>query len=98
MKKQRNKVEVTVKLHQKVTIENVNYESMFLSETLMDKRGEKSIYVSSEHHIRLLRIAHVIGEDRIPLYALLDNILRHHFMLFEELLVKEFNEKSKPLF
>ncbi len=98
MKKQNKKVEVTVKVHQQITYENVNYESMFLSETLMDKRGDKSIYVSNENHIRLVRIAHVIGEDRIPLYALLDNILRHHFTLFEAMLVKEFNEKSKPLF
>lgn len=98
MKKQKNKVEVTVKLHQQVTTENINYESMFLSDVLVDKRGDKSIYVSREHHIRLARIAHVIGEDRIPLYVFLDNILRHHFMLFEDMLVKEFNEKSKPLF
>ncbi|MFC4380508.1 MULTISPECIES: DUF3408 domain-containing protein [Bacteroidota] len=98
MKKQQKKVEVTVKVHQQVTYENVNYESLFLSDILMDKRGDKSIYVSSEHHTRLARIANVIGEDRIPLYALLDNILRHHFTLFEEMLVKEFNDKSKPLF
>lgn len=98
MKKQKNKVEVTVKLHQLVTTANLNYKSMFLSDALMEKRGDKSIYVSREHHIRLARIAHVIGEDRIPLYVFLDNILRHHFVLFEEMLVKEFNEKSKPLF
>ncbi|WP_227550354.1 MULTISPECIES: DUF3408 domain-containing protein [Sphingobacterium] len=98
MKKQKNQVEVTVKLQQQVAYENVNYESLFLSDIFMDKRGEKSIYVSSEHHTRLSRIARVIGEDKIPLYALLDNILRHHFTLFEEMLVKEFNNKSKPLF
>jgi len=98
MKKQKNQVEVTVKLHQQVTYGNVNYESLFLSDTVLDKRGDKSIYVSNEHHTRLSRIANVVGEDRIPLYALLDNILRHHFTLFEEMLVKEFNEKSKSLF
>jgi len=98
MKKQNRKVEVTVKVHQQVTYENVSYESLFLSDTLMEKRGDKSIYVSGEHHTRLARIASVIGEDKIPLYALLDNILRHHFMLFEEMLVREFKDKSKPLF
>lgn len=98
MKKQKNKVEVTVKLHQQVRMENLNYESMFLSDALMEKRGDKSIYVSREHHVRLARIAHVIGEDKIPLYVFLDNILRHHFTLFENMLIKEFNEKSKPLF
>lgn len=98
MKKQKNHVEVTVKLHQQVAYENVKYQSLFLSDSFMDKRGDKSIYVSGEHHTRLSRIAKVIGEDKIPLYALLDNILRHHFALFAEILVKEFNDKSKPLF
>lgn len=98
MKKQNKKVEVTVRVNRQVTYENVNYESLFLSESLMDKRGDKSIYVSGEHHTRLVRIANVIGEDKIPLYALLDNILRHHFTLFEKILVKEFNDKSTPLF
>lgn len=98
MKNQKNKVEVTVKVHQQLIVENLSYESMFLTNALMDKRGDKSIYVSQEHHLRLVRIAHVIGEDRIPLYVLLDNILRHHFSLFEDLLIKEFGEKSKPLF
>lgn len=98
MKKQNTKVEVTVKLNQKVTYENLNYESLFLSDRVMDKRSDKSIYVSNEHHTRLSRIVNVIGKDKIPLYALLDNILRHHFTLFEEMLIKEFQEKSKPLF
>nr|WP_228420126.1 DUF3408 domain-containing protein [Chryseobacterium camelliae] len=98
MKKPKNQVEVTVKLRQQVVYDNVNYESLFLSDTFMYKRGHKSIYVSSEHHTRLSRIANVIGEDKIPLYALLDNILRHHFTVFEDMLINEFINKSKPLF
>ncbi|WP_353148495.1 DUF3408 domain-containing protein [Chryseobacterium sp.] len=98
MKKQNKTVEVTVKVHHQVTCENENYESLFRSDLFMDKGGDRIIYVSSEHHTRLSRIANVIGEDKIPLYALLDNILRHYFTLFAEILVKEFNDKSKPLF
>lgn len=99
MKKKNSKIEVTVKLQQRQPgCEIVKYESLFLSESSMGKRGDKSIYVSDEHHTRLSRILNVIGEGRLPLYALLDNILRHHFSLFEEMLIKEFDDKSKPLF
>ncbi|MFC3355995.1 DUF3408 domain-containing protein [Sphingobacterium zeae] len=99
MKKKNSKIEVTVKLQQRQPVyETVKYESLFLSESSMSKRGGKSIYVSDEHHRRLSRILNVIGEGRLPLYALLDNILRHHFSLFEEMLIKEFEDKSKPLF
>ncbi|KKO89437.1 hypothetical protein AAW12_23725 [Sphingobacterium sp. Ag1] len=87
-----------MKLNQKVIYENLNYESLFLSDQVMDRRSDKSIYVSNEHNTWLSRIVNVIGEDKIPLYALLDNILTHHFTLFEEMLVKEFQEKSKSLF
>jgi len=98
MKKQNNKVAVTVKLSEEFIIGKTNYEDMFLREKSMVKRGDKSIYVSAENHERLSRIAGVIGDGRIPLYAYLNNILNHHFDLFELVLIREFETKSKPLF
>jgi hypothetical protein len=34
----------------------------------------------------------------IPLYAYLDNILEHHFEMFEKAITDDFNEKFKPIF
>ena len=40
----------------------------------------------------------IIGDDKIPLFAYLNNILEHHFKVFEDMITKEFNEKYKGLF
>lgn len=75
-----------------------SYGDHFLRTHSMIKRGDKSIYIRQEYHQRLSRIVQVIGKDEIPLYAYLDNILEHHFELFEKAITDDFNEKFKPLF
>ena len=75
-----------------------SYEHTFLQIGTMQQRGNKSIYVSPEHHERLTRIMQIIGNDKIPLYAYLNNILEHHFSMFEEPINKEFKEKYKGPF
>ena len=75
-----------------------SYGSHFLKTHSMTKRGEKSIYIRQEYHERLSRIVQVIGKDQIPLYAYLDNILEHHFEIFEIAITEDFNEKFKPIF
>jgi hypothetical protein len=46
----------------------------------------------------MTRIVQVMGKDKIPLYAYLDNILEHHFELFEKGITNDFNENFKPIF
>lgn len=75
-----------------------SYGELFLKNHSMNRRGEKSIYIRQEYHERLSRIVQVIGEDKIPLYAYLDNILNHHFELFEKAITDDFNDKFKPIF
>lgn len=75
-----------------------SYGDHFLKTHSMIKRGDKSIYIRQEYHERLSRIIRVIGKDEIPLYAYLDNILQHHFDLFEKIITDDFNEKFKPIF
>lgn len=89
------------KKRKQVVTENsstTTYGQEFLQATKMQKRGDKSIYIRKEYHERLSRIAQVIGKDKIPLYAYLDNILEHHFELFEKAITDDYNEKFKPLF
>ncbi|EHO06991.1 hypothetical protein HMPREF9714_02842 [Myroides odoratimimus CCUG 12901] len=79
-------------------VSDVGYGERFLNSHNMTRRGDKSIYIRQEYHERLSRIVQVIGDDKIPLYAYLDNILEHHFELFEKAITKDFNEKFKPIF
>jgi hypothetical protein len=64
----------------------------------MKNRGDKAIYVRPEYHHKLTHMVKIIGADEIPLYALLDNILKHHFDLFSDEITKEYNKNYKPLF
>lgn len=75
-----------------------SYGEHFLKTHSMTKRGDKSIYIRQEYHERLSRIIQVIGKDEIPLYAYLDNILEHHFEMFEKAITDDFNEMFKPIF
>ncbi|KPH13329.1 DUF3408 domain-containing protein [Chryseobacterium sp. ERMR1:04] len=77
---------------------DAGYGERFLNSHSMTRRGEKSIYIRQEHHERLSRIIQVIGEEKIPLYAYLDNILEHHFEMFEKAITEDFNKKYKPIF
>jgi hypothetical protein len=77
---------------------DTTYGDRFLSSHSLERRGEKCIYIRTEYHERLSRIVQVIGEDKIPLYAYLDNILEHHFDLFEKAITEDFNKKYKPIF
>ena len=74
------------------------YENAFMQMNKMQKRGNKSIYLSPEHHERLTRIVQIIGDDKIPLFAYLNNVLDHHFRVFENMITKEFNAKHKSPF
>jgi hypothetical protein len=73
------------------------YSAKFLK-SKMKGRGDKAIYVSPEYHEKLTHIVKVIGKSEIPLYAILDNILEHHFELFSEEIIKEYNKNSNLIF
>lgn len=76
----------------------INYVEHFLTHHSMTKRGNKSIYIRAEYHERLSRIIQIIAGDEIPLYAYLDNVLAHHFEMFEKEITDDFNNKYRPIF
>lgn len=77
---------------------DIKYLEQFLTHHTMNKRGNKSIYIRPEYHERLSRIIQIVADDQIPLYAYLDNILAHHFEMFEQEITADFNNKYRPIF
>jgi len=77
---------------------DIKYVEQFLTHHTMNKRGDKSIYIRPEYHERLSRIIQIVADDHIPLYAYLDNILAHHFEIFEKEITEDFNNKYRPIF
>lgn len=74
-----------------------DYENTFFKKTDTNARDGKTVYIRPEFHEKLTRIIQVIGEDKITIYAYLDNLLDHHFQEFSEQITKSYNDKYKPI-
>jgi len=74
-----------------------DYESIFFKKSDTNARDGKTVYIRPEFHEKLTRIIHIIGEDKITIYAYLDNLLDNHFDEFAQQITKSYNEKYKPI-
>ena len=74
-----------------------DYEKIFLIPVDSNARNGKSVYIRPDFHERLTRIVQVIGEDKLTIYAYLDNLLNYHFQEFGDQITKSFNDKYKPI-
>ncbi|MFM9403718.1 DUF3408 domain-containing protein [Myroides odoratimimus] len=81
-----------------VTKSKENYVETFLKETPTRARDGKTVYIRPEFHEKPTRIIQVIGEDKVSIYAYLDNLLDNHFEEFSDTIVEKFNQKYKPIF
>ncbi len=73
------------------------YESIFFKKPDTNARDGKTVYIRPDFHEKLSRIVQVIGEDKITIYAYLDNLLDYHFHEFGEQITRSFNDKYKPI-
>lgn len=74
-----------------------DYESIFFKRSHTNARDGKTVYIRPDFHEKLSRIVQVIGEDKITIYAYLDNLLSYHFQEFGEQITRSFNDKYKPI-
>ncbi|MBW4360513.1 DUF3408 domain-containing protein [Flavobacterium taihuense] len=78
-------------------VNDQDYESIFFKKPGTNARDGKTVYIRPDFHEKLSRIVHVIGEDKITIYAYLDNLLEYHFQEFGEQITISFNDKYKPI-
>ena len=76
---------------------DADYEAIFFKKTHTNARDGKTVYIQPDFHEKLSRIVQVIGEDKLAIYAYLNNVLEYHFQEFGEQITKSFNEKYKPI-
>ncbi|MDM1044376.1 DUF3408 domain-containing protein [Myroides odoratus] len=74
-----------------------DYETIFFKKSDTNARDGKTVYIRPEFHEKLTRIIHIIGEDKITIYAYLDNLLDNHFDEFAQQITKSYNDKYKPI-
>lgn len=74
-----------------------DYEAIFFKNPDTNARDGKTVYIRPDFHEKLSRIVQVIGDNKLSIYAYLDNILEYHFEEFGEQIIKSFNDKYKPI-
>lgn len=74
-----------------------HYETLFFKKPLTNARDGKTVYIRPDFHEKLSRIVQVIGNDKITIYAYLDNLLDYHFQEFGDQITISFNDKYKPI-
>ena len=73
------------------------YRSLFLKEATIPARIGKTVYVRKEYHERIQLILRVIGKDEVSLFSYIDNVLAHHFDMFQED-IKRLYEQNNNIF
>ncbi len=76
---------------------DTDYEDIFFKKSDTNARDGKTVYIRPGFHEKLTRIIQVIGEDKITIYAYLDNLLDHHFDEFAQQITKSYNQKYKSI-
>lgn len=78
-------------------VNEADYESIFFKKPDTNARDGKTVYIRPDFHEKLTRIVQVIGEDKLTIYAYLDNLLDYHFQEFGQQITTSFNNKYKPI-
>lgn len=78
-------------------VNDTDYEKIFFKKAETNARDGKSVYIRPDFHEKLTRIVQVIGEDKITIYAYLNNVLEYHFQEFGDQITGSFNNKYKPI-
>ena len=61
-----------------------DYESLFIHNSVSDTRNSNTAYRRRDLHKRLMCIVQVVGDNKVTLYSYLNNILEHHFLMYQE--------------
>ena len=72
----------------------VDYEALFFKEAQVKTRSGKVAYIRKEYHDRMMKILRMIGDNEITLFNYLDNVLEHHFNVFQDDITDLYRKKN----
>lgn len=79
-------------------VRGMDYEALFFKEVAVKTRNGKVVYIRKEFHDRILKIVRVIGENELSLFSYLDNVLEHHFALFQDDITELYRKRNTDIF
>jgi hypothetical protein len=71
-----------------------DYEALFIRESNVTARLGKTVYIRKEYHDRIQKIIHVIGGNEVSLFSYIDNLIAHHFEIFQDDIVRLYSQKN----
>lgn len=72
-----------------------DYETLFIKAAATTTRSGKAVYIRKEFHDRITRIIQNIGYNELSLFSYIDNVLEHHFNIYQED-ISELYRKRRP--
>ncbi|KAA6300752.1 MAG: hypothetical protein EZS26_003117 [Candidatus Ordinivivax streblomastigis] len=75
-----------------------DYETLFIRESNITARLGKTVYIRKEFHDRIQKIVQVIGGNEVSLFSYIDNIIAHHFEMYQDDIVQLYNQKNNSIF
>lgn len=75
-----------------------DYETLFIHESSVTARTGKMVYIRTEFHDTIQRITQVIGDNALSLSGFIDNVLAHHFDIYEAEITRLYEMKHKGVF
>lgn len=75
-----------------------DYETLFIPESSVTVRTGKMVYIRAEFHDTIQRITQVIGDNALSLSGFIDNVLAHHFDIYEAEITRLYEMKHKGVF
>ncbi|MCP1994392.1 DUF3408 domain-containing protein [Flavobacterium sp. HSC-61S13] len=79
------------------TISTINYQELFLLNSLPSSGASKVVYIRPDYHEVLIRITQLAKEEKTTLYSYLDNILKQHLKEYSQEITEYFNMRFKPI-
>lgn len=72
-----------------------DYESLFLVNAEIPTRSGKLVSIREKYHDRIARIVQVIGKKEVSIFSYIDNVLNHHFDIFQNEIAELYNKNNE---
>jgi hypothetical protein len=71
-----------------------DYEALFIRESNITARLGKTVYIRKEFHDWIQKIVRIIGADEVSLFSYIDNIIAHHFEMFQDDITELYRQRN----
>lgn len=72
-----------------------DYESLFLVNAEIPTRSGKLVSIREKYHDRIAKIVQVIGKKEVSIFSYIDNVLNHHFDIFQNEIAELYNKNNE---